>query len=222
MASSRGRVLAVAIAVCAALAATGVAEAKSKKKRAAAAPVAAAAPAATCPGPMASGPAAMPGMGGGAGLGEPLLLHYFDQIDADKSGELSRAEITAWIGSTREQMRQQFLGRFRAADANGDGRLSRDEAQGGTPGLFEHFEVVDLNGDGLVSLTEIEQLRDPERLRARVLERVRQADQDRDGRLNLAEVQVAFPGLAARFTLLDRDGDGYLTPEDFGRHLGGF
>ena len=43
-----------------------------------------------------------------------------------------------------------------------------------------------------------------------------------EAQLASAEVQVAFPGLAARFTLLDRDGDGYLTPEDFGRHLGGF
>jgi len=220
MADTRGLVLAVA--VCAALAATGAAEAKSKKKRSAAAPVAATAPATTGPGSTASGPAAIPGMGGGPGLGEPRVLQYFDQIDADRNGQLSRAEITAWVGNAREQMRQQFLAKFRAADANGDGQLSRDEARGGMPQLYEHFEFVDAGGDGLVSLAELEQLRDPERLRARVLERVRQADQDRDGRLNLAEVQVAFPGLAARFTLLDRDGDGYLTPDDFGRHVGGF
>ena len=218
MADTRGLVLAVA--VCAALAATGAAEAKSKKKRSAAAPVAATAPATTGPGSTAPGPAAMPGMGGGPG--EPWVLQYFDQIDADRNGQLSRAEITAWVGNTREQMRQQFLAKFRAADANGDGQLSRDEARGGMPQLYEHFEFVDAGGDGLVSLAELEQLRDPARLRARVLERVRQADQDRDGRLNLAEVQVAFPGLAARSTLLDRDGDGYLTPDDFGRHVGGF
>jgi len=218
MADTRGLVLAVA--VCAALAATGAAEAKSKKKRSAAAPVAATAPATTGPGSTAPGPAAMPGMGGGPG--EPWVLQYFDQIDADRNGQLNRAEITAWVDNAREQMRQQFLAKFRAADANGDGQLSRDEARGGMPQLYEHFEFVDAGGDGLVSLAELEQLRDPERLRVRVLERVRQADQDRDGRLNLAEVQVAFPGLAARFTLLDRDGDGYLTPDDFGRHVGGF
>ena len=218
MADTRGLVLAVA--VCAALAATGAAEAKSKKKRSAAAPVAATAPSTTGPGSTAPGPAAMPGMGGGPG--EPWVLQYFDQIDADRNGQLNRAEITAWVDNAREQMRQQFLAKFRAADANGDGQLSRDEARGGMPQLYEHFEFVDAGGDGLVSLAELEQLRDPERLRVRVLERVRQADQDRDGRLNLAEVQVAFPGLAARFTLLDRDGDGYLTPDDFGRHVGGF
>ena len=32
------------------------------------------------------------------------------------------------------------------------------------------------------------------------------SDTDGDGKLNLAEVQVAFPGLAGRFTMLDRDG----------------
>jgi len=208
MAVSRGLILTVA--VCAALAATGAADAKSKKKRATPAPVAAAAPAGTC-----AGPTAVPGQG------EPMVLQYFDRIDADKNGQLSRIEVTAWLDQAREQMRQQLLARYRAADANGDGQLSREEARAGTPQLYEHFEFADVNGDGLVSLAELEQLRDPERLRQRVLDRVRQADRDRDGKLHLAEVQVAFPGLAARFTQLDQDGDGYLTPEDFGRHVVG-
>ena len=59
-------------------------------------------------------------------------------------------------------------------------------------------------------------------MRLRILERVKQADTNNDGKLNLAEVQVAFPGLAPRFAQLDRDGDGYLTPGDFMRPGGGF
>jgi Ca2+-binding EF-hand superfamily protein len=59
-------------------------------------------------------------------------------------------------------------------------------------------------------------------MRQRILQRVKQADTNGDGRLDLAEVQVAFPGLAGRFAMLDRDGDGFLTLEDFGQQIGGF
>jgi Ca2+-binding EF-hand superfamily protein len=215
MTMSRGLILTAA--VCAALLVAGDVDAKGpkKKKRATqAAPVTAVVPAVA---------PAVPGATGAAATnGEPWVLRHFDAIDADRSGQLSRAEITAWTDQVREQARAQFLVQFKAADLNGDGQLSREEARAGTPRLYEHFEFVDANGDGQVSLAELAQLRDREQVRQRVIERLRQADQNRDGKLDLAEAQVAFPGLAARFTLLDRDGDGYLTPDDLGRQLGGF
>jgi Ca2+-binding EF-hand superfamily protein len=203
--------------VCAALLVAGDVDAKGpkKKKRATqAAPVTAVVPAVA---------PAVPGATGAAATnGEPWVLRHFDAIDADRNGQLSRTEITAWTDKVREQARARVLAQFKAADVNGDGQLSREEARAGTPQLYEHFEFVDANGDGQVSLAELAQLRDREQVRQRVLERLRQADQNRDGKLDLAEAQVAFPGLAARFTLLDRDGDGYLTPDDLGRQLGGF
>jgi hypothetical protein len=59
-------------------------------------------------------------------------------------------------------------------------------------------------------------------MRLRILERVKQADKDGNGKLDLAEVQAAFPGMTQqRFTQLDRDGDGYLAPGDFMRPGGG-
>lgn len=215
MTMSRGLILTAA--VCAALLVAGDVDAKGpkKKKRAAqAAPVTAVVPAVapSIPGAAAAVPA----------NGEPWVLRHFDDIDVDGNGQLSRGEITAWTEQAREQARTHLLQQFRAADANADGQLSREEARAGTPRLYEHFEFVDANGDGQVSLAELAQLRDREQVRQRVLERLRQADQNRDGKLDLAEAQVAFPGLAARFTLLDRDGDGYLTPDDLGRQLGGF
>jgi Ca2+-binding EF-hand superfamily protein len=212
MTMSRG--LMVTAAVCAVLLAAGDVDAKGPKKKKRAMQ---AAPVATAVVPAAAGPvAAMPASG------EPFLLRHFDAIDADRNGQLSRAEITAWAEQAREQARLQLLAQFKAADVNSDGQLSREEARLGTPRLYEHFEFVDANGDGQVSLAELAQLRDREQMRQRVIERLRQADQNRDGRLDLAEVQVAFPGLAARFAQIDRDGDGYLTPDDLGQRLGGF
>jgi Ca2+-binding EF-hand superfamily protein len=215
MTMSRGLILTAA--VCAALLVAGDVDAKGpkKKKRAAqAAPVTAVVPAPA---------AAVPGAAVAATANsEPWVLRHFDAIDSDRNGQLSRAEITAWTDQVRAQARQQLLAQFKAADVNGDGQLSREEARAGTPRVYEHFEFVDANGDGLVSLAELAQLRDREQVRQRVIERLRAADVNRDGKLDLAEAQVAFPGLAVRFTLLDRDGDGYLTPDDLERPLGGF
>ncbi len=214
MAISRGFILTAA--VCAALLAAGDVDAKGPKKKkrtAQPAPVTAVVPAVA---PVVPGAA-----GAAAANGEPWVLRHFDAIDADRNGQLSRGEITAWTEQVREQARARLLAQFRAADVNADGQLSREEARAGTPRLYEHFEFVDANGDGQVSLAELAQLRDRELVRQRVIERLRAADVNRDGKLDLAEAQVAFPGLAARFALLDRDGDGYLTPDDIGRQIGG-
>lgn len=219
MTISRGFILTAAI--CAALAVAGPADAKMSKKKKAVQPVPAAAPA--VPGSsMGGGSMAAGGAMPGSGDGEAFVLRHFDDIDADSNGQLSKAEITAWVEKAREQVRARIEAQFRAADTNGDGQLSREEARNGAPHLYEHFEFVDANGDGQVTAAELAQLRDRDQMRQSILQRVKQADTDGDGKLNLAEVQVAFPGLAGRFTMLDRDGDGFLTSEDFGRAAGGF
>jgi Ca2+-binding EF-hand superfamily protein len=165
---------------------------------------------------------------GGSGMGmpqaapgEPLVLRYFDAIDTDRNQQLSRAELEAWVSNARGQFAAQVQQRFVAADANGDGQLSLDEARLGMPMLHDHFQFVDADRNGFVTVAEMQQLGDRELMRQRVLDRVRAADTDKNGKLDLAEVQAAFPGLASRFTLMDRDGDGYLAPDDFAG-MGGF
>jgi Ca2+-binding EF-hand superfamily protein len=219
MTISRGFILTAAI--CGALALAGPADAKMSKKKKAVQPVPVAAPAVPG-GSMGGGPMSLGGGMPGPGDGEAFVLRHFDDIDADKNGQLSKAEITAWIEKAREQVRARIEAQFRAADTNGDGQLSREEARNGAPHLYEHFEFVDANGDGQVTAAELAQLRDRDQMRQRILQRVKQADTNGDGRLDLAEVQVAFPGLAGRFAMLDRDGDGFLTLEDFGQQIGGF
>jgi Ca2+-binding EF-hand superfamily protein len=213
---SRGMILAAAVG---ALLAGGAADAAKKKKG----PMPVAPPAATAaqgngPAGQCNGPGHMGPMGAGLGLG---LMDRFDAIDTDKNGQLSKAELQAAIDQGREQFQAQVKQRFTAADSNADGKLSKDEAKLGAPQVYQHFEFIDADNDGFVTLKELEALRDSEQLRLRILERVKQADTNKDGKLDLDEVQRAFPGLAPRFTQLDRDGDGYLTPGDFMRPGGG-
>jgi Ca2+-binding EF-hand superfamily protein len=208
----------LAAAVSAVLLASAGADAKAGKNRnmgAAQATQSAAVCDGSGPGPMGRG---MFGAGGPGG--SPGILENFDAIDADKSGSLSKEELTTWFEQRREQFRLEMQERVKAADTDGNGLLTRDEARLGLPHLYEHFEFVDANGDGSVSLAELEQLRDRDQLRQRIQDRVKAADKDQDGKLNLAEVQAAFPGLAPRFAALDKDGDGFLTVEDFGRFMG--
>ncbi|MBI2295683.1 MAG: hypothetical protein HYU76_06555 [Betaproteobacteria bacterium] len=55
----------------------------------------------------------------------------------------------------RAEMQAQSEQRFQRADANGDGRLTRAEAQKGMPGLARHFGEVDANQDGVVTMEEL-------------------------------------------------------------------
>jgi nucleoid DNA-binding protein len=45
--------------------------------------------------------------------------------------------------------------RFAAADKNGDGKLSKEEAQAGMPMVFKHFDEIDKAKQGSVSLADI-------------------------------------------------------------------
>jgi Ca2+-binding EF-hand superfamily protein len=54
-----------------------------------------------------------------------------------------------------EQLRTQMVERFAKADTNHDGRLTRDEAMGKMPRLYQRFDEVDKDGDGYVNQTDI-------------------------------------------------------------------
>jgi len=59
----------------------------------------------------------------------------------------------------RAEMQARQEERFRAADANKDGKLTRAEAEKGMPGVGRNFDQIDANKDGVVTLQEIEAAR---------------------------------------------------------------
>lgn len=100
--------------------------------------------------------------------------------------------------------------KFRAADVNGDGKLSLEEAR-----KFEHkrvFDLIDYDQNGFLSLQEALDI-SPEANRGKFNE----YDLNRDGKVSLAEfekVQTKKGYVKERFEAADRDGDGFVTLQE--------
>jgi len=115
--------------------------------------------------------------------------------------------------------RHGMVERLKAADINGDGLISKQEAQA-LPMIAKHFDEIDTNQDGQLSPEELrafhqkmhaqhEQMREQ-----RFAEHFKKIDTDGDGRISLAEAQANAPRLAEHFSQIDANGDGFVTPEE--------
>ena len=131
----------------------------------------------------------------------------FERLDANKDGELTRAE--AETGATA--LRREELGaRFRELDTNQDGRLTAEESK--LPPRA--FDRIDSNHDHALSLEEFLALPDFG-ARRREFEFDR-ADQNHDGKVTRAEAEQAAK---ERFDRLDANHDGVITRAELAQHL---
>jgi Ca2+-binding EF-hand superfamily protein len=80
---------------------------------------------------------------------------YFKELDADRDGKVTAGEIEAAHKKTMEKCDVSVDARFDETDVNGDGVLSRDEAEIGMPMLFARFDDIDTNKDGKISKDEV-------------------------------------------------------------------
>ena len=106
----------------------------------------------------------------------------------------------------------QMMEKLRAADTNGDGLISRQEAAA-LPHLAQQFDAIDADHDGQLSKDELKAFFKArrEQMAAAWFKKV---DTDGDGRISKAEAQANAPRLAAHFDKIDTNGDGFLSPEE--------
>lgn len=108
-----------------------------------------------------------------SGARQPWLRVHFEELDSDRDGVLSRAELE----SASE-------GAFRGFDRDGDGRLSRQERRGKPPAaalagfIGQHGDEIDSDQDGVLRREELD---------AVVLRMFRKMDSDGDGRITAEE-----------------------------------
>ena len=58
---------------------------------------------------------------------------------------------------TAKEAKQMYAEKFAAADANHDGKLTREEAQAGMPDVYTHFDEIDRKKKGYVTKKQIGQ-----------------------------------------------------------------
>ncbi len=93
----------------------------------------------------------------------PRLAGQFDVADTNKDGQLDAAEMNAHREAVRGQRRAEAQARWTAADKDGDGAISRKEADDSLPGVAQRFDQVDANRDGKVGRDEMHNFRSRER-----------------------------------------------------------
>ena len=102
--------------------------------------------------------------------------------------------------------------KLRAADTNGDGLISRQEAAA-LPMLAKNFDAIDTNHDGQLSKDELKAWFKAQR-EQQAAAWFKKIDTDGDGRISKAEAQANAPRLAEHFDQIDTNGDGYITPDE--------
>jgi hypothetical protein len=80
---------------------------------------------------------------------------WFAKLDLDKDGYVTQEETRQARSTRRGEMKERFDEHFKAADANGDGSLSLDEAQSNMPRIGERFSTLDQDKNGLLSPDEL-------------------------------------------------------------------
>lgn len=80
----------------------------------------------------------------------------FTDIDTNKDGTISQEEMRAHHKSMHDKMQSQMQERWKAADKDGDGALSRAEVDAAKmPMLSRDFDKLDANKDGKLTADEL-------------------------------------------------------------------
>lgn len=78
-----------------------------------------------------------------------------DNPEKCREAQARREQCRADPEKCKAEIKAQAEQRFKKADANRDGRLTREEAQKGMPAVARRFDAVDADRDGVVTMEEL-------------------------------------------------------------------
>jgi Ca2+-binding EF-hand superfamily protein len=84
----------------------------------------------------------------------PRIAAHFDEIDTNHDGQITADELRAFHQKQGGEGMKHRGAMFKKLDTDGDGRISRAEAQA-APRLAEHFDEIDANKDGFITMDEM-------------------------------------------------------------------
>ena len=85
------------------------------------------------------------------------LAGKFDTVDANKDGRLDKDELVAQREAHHADMKARGDERWKTADTDGNGSLSRAEATASSSWVGDRFDKLDANSDNLISVEEAEE-----------------------------------------------------------------
>jgi hypothetical protein len=112
------------------------------------------------------------------------------------------------LAAPAEGQRAGGMERLRAADTNGDGMISKQEAAA-LPRIAKDFDAIDANHDGQLTAEELHAFRKANRGG----HGAKKLDTDGDGRISRAEAAAA-PRMAEHFDAIDTNGDGFISADE--------
>lgn len=87
--------------------------------------------------------------------GDQRANDWFDKLDLNKDGYITPDEMQKARETRHENMKAKMDERFKDADANGDGQLSLEEVQAKMPRLADRFTQLDADKNGELSKEEL-------------------------------------------------------------------